>query len=188
MAKKHYSYMQDRNSLIQLQMQEQFQSTLHHHMYSITASTLLTDSVLKMQVTFTDVLLTQQKMYLKRELQHSKVVQQHLQLVQEQQHLHMLSRHLHTQVTISQQLRIFMVVHTTFQHIHFQITELKLHSQIHLIMMLSKQLSDLTQRQYRLKHLAILTQKQQILKEQLRLHTHTTFHLQLIIHLQHLTL
>ena len=32
------------------------------------------DSVLKMQVTFTDVLLTQQKMYLKRESQHLKVV------------------------------------------------------------------------------------------------------------------
>ena len=78
MAKKHY---EDRNlkfETLQLHVgQEQPDPVTDARavpIYSITASTLLTDSVLKMQVTFTDVLLTQQKMYLKRELQHSKVV------------------------------------------------------------------------------------------------------------------
>ena len=84
MAKKSYSERNLKFETLQLHVgQEQpdpvtdaraVPITLHHHMYSITASMLLTDLVLRMQVTSTDVLLILQRMYLKKESQHLKVV------------------------------------------------------------------------------------------------------------------
>ena len=84
MAKKHY---EDRNlkfETLQLHVgQEQPDPVTDARAVPIyltssyvfhNTSMLLTDLVLRMQVTFTDVLLTLQKTYLKRELQHLKVV------------------------------------------------------------------------------------------------------------------
>ena len=84
---------------MQLQMQEQFLFIRHHLMYSTIHSMRQTDLVLKMRVTFTEDLQILQRMFLKRESQHLRVVWQHLQLVQVQQQLHTLFRILHLQVT-----------------------------------------------------------------------------------------
>lgn len=58
----------------QLQMQEQYQFTRLHHMYLETVNMPQQDLVLQMQVIFTADLQIRQRMYLKRELQHLKVV------------------------------------------------------------------------------------------------------------------
>ena len=80
MAKKSYSERNLKFETLQLHVgQEQPDPVTDAravpiYLYSITASMLLTDLVLRMQVTSTDVLLIQLKMYLKKELRHLKVV------------------------------------------------------------------------------------------------------------------
>ncbi len=66
-------------SRIRLQMQEQCRSTRHLLMYSATVIMQQHVSDWQMQVTFTDVLQTLQKMFSKNVLQHWRVELQHWQ-------------------------------------------------------------------------------------------------------------
>ena len=80
-------------------MQELFQSTLLHLMYSITHSMQLTVSDFAMPEIFMEDLPTLQRMFSSRELLLLKVELQHLQLLPVQQLSIIHSRHLQKQVS-----------------------------------------------------------------------------------------